>query len=558
MANKGLSREEIARKEIGITQVSRGLALGLTLLFLSAVFIVPAIQIYLNDRKDRAFTEFLPGAAKQDSKNLFESINRVNKQILKGIDQLETDLEEQSFLRDLFLPPLQYLYTRYGGKGNEKVVVGKSDWLFYRPGVDYLMGPPFLDGDQLDKRIESKEIWEDSVQPDPVAAIVDFAKQLTLRGITLVVVPVPVKASLHPRLLSERKADGAVVNRSLTDFFIRLGEEGIFCFDPRPTLHNYSKSHDFAYLKTDTHWLPGAMEHVAKDLMKFIEKNGLLEASSEGDALDLYELKEENLEGDGDISRMLVLPEGVDLYGMQQITVHQVLNSEGEYWQPNKEAEVLLLGDSFTNIYSTPGLGWGRGAGFAEHLSFNLQRPLDLLARNDSGAYVTREMLSQELARGRDRLAGKKIVIWEFSERELAFGNWKEISLEVGGEVESDFLVVDAGSQMQVTARVAAVSRSPRPGSVPYRDNIITMHLVDVQSGKDVINGQVLVYGFGMRDNELTPLASIRPDDMVTLSLSSWEEVEQEYGSYRRSPLDDEMMELELPNWGEIYDENTN
>jgi hypothetical protein len=39
------------------------------------------------------------------------------------------------------------------------------------------------------------------------------------------------------------------------------------------------------------------------------------------------------------------------------------------------------------------------------------------------------------------------------------------------------------------------------------------------------------------------------------MSLSAWEEVEGEYGSYRRSPLDDEMMELELPNWGTLHHE---
>ena len=57
-----------------------------------------------------------------------------------------------------------------------------------------------------------------------------------------------------------------------------------------------------------------------------------------------------------------------------------------------------------------------------------------------------------------------------------------------------------------------------------------------------------------MRDNKMTPLASLRPGDRVSLTLSSWEERETEYGSYRRTSLDDEMIELELPNWGVIYE----
>jgi hypothetical protein len=109
-----------------------------------------------------------------------------------------------------------------------------------------------------------------------------------------------------------------------------------------------------------------------------------------------------------------------------------------------------------------------------------------------------------------------------------------------------------------VTGVVSAVSRSPRPGAVPYRDNIITLHLIDLQgeNGK-LAADQALVYCWGMRDNELTGLAALRPGDTVSLALTGWEEVEGEYGSYRRTPLDDEMMELETPNWGNVIDEKT-
>ena len=65
-------------------------------------------------------------------------------------------------------------------------------------------------------------------------------------------------------------------------------------------------------------------------------------------------------------------------------------------------------------------MGWGASAGFVEQLSYTLGRPLDAILRNDAGAFATRELLGQELARGRDRLDAKKLVIWEFAVRELA------------------------------------------------------------------------------------------------------------------------------------------
>ena len=70
-----------------------------------------------------------------------------------------------------------------------------------------------------------------------------------------------------------------------------------------------------------------------------------------------------------------------------------------------------------------------RSAGFAERLSFHLRRPVDRIARNDAGAYATRQMLAWELTRKPDRLKGKKVVVWEFSARELSIGDWKRLDM---------------------------------------------------------------------------------------------------------------------------------
>jgi hypothetical protein len=88
-----------------------------------------------------------------------------------------------------------------------------------------------------------------------------------------------------------------------------------------------------------------------------------------------------------------------------------------------------LLGDSFTNVFSLEGMGWGAAAGLGPQLSLALQRPIDVIAQNDSGAFVTRRALARELAAGADRLAGKRVVIWEFAARELSAGDWKRIEL---------------------------------------------------------------------------------------------------------------------------------
>ena len=86
---------------------------------------------------------------------------------------------------------------------------------------------------------------------------------------------------------------------------------------------------------------------------------------------------------------------------------------------------MLLLGDSFTNVFALESMGWGTSAGLAEQLSYALARPVDRLVQNDDAAFATRAMLAGDPA----RLTGKRVVIYQFAARELAFGDWRVLPL---------------------------------------------------------------------------------------------------------------------------------
>jgi len=125
---------------------------------------------------------------------------------------------------------------------------------------------------------------------------------------------------------------------------------------------------------------------------------------------------------------MLKLPEGQTVFAPQTVTTRAVVDGAGADWEPDEKADVLLLGDSFTNVYSLDAMGWGTAAGLGPHLALALGRPVDVIAQNDSGAFATRQALARELAGGSDRLKGKRVVIWELASRELAVGDWKEVA----------------------------------------------------------------------------------------------------------------------------------
>ena len=156
------------------------------------------------------------------------------------------------------------------GAGNEQVYLGRAGWLFYRPDVDYVTGPPFLD-----PKIATHRAHAASVQPDPLKAIVDFRDQLAARGIELIAMPIPMKPGVETDKLSARakSESGVFQNASFGDFKARLEKAGVRVFDSSALLAQRKLAVGNAplYLETDTHWRPETMEFVAKNLAAFIE-----------------------------------------------------------------------------------------------------------------------------------------------------------------------------------------------------------------------------------------------------------------------------------------------
>ena len=97
---------------------------------------------------------------------------------------------------------------------------------------------------------------------------------------------------------------------------------------------------------------------------------------------------------------------------------------DGAPYRDAPEAEVLILGDSFLRIYEQDE---PRAAGFIAHVARELGRPLTSIV-NDGGAST---LVRQELARRPALLMNKKLVIWEFAERDIRYGTegWQIVPL---------------------------------------------------------------------------------------------------------------------------------
>src|SRR5205814_354032 len=99
----------------------------------------------------------------------------------------------------------------------------------------------------------------------------------------------------------------------------------------------------------------------------------------------------------GDVVDMLGLPEGQTLFAPRTVTVWPVRDEAGVPFEAKEDADVLLLGDSFSNVFSLGQMGWGEAAGLGPQLARVLGRDLDVIAQNDAGAHATRRLLANAL-----------------------------------------------------------------------------------------------------------------------------------------------------------------
>jgi alginate O-acetyltransferase complex protein AlgJ len=447
-----LDREAIAHIEVGRTAVTPRVARASVAWFLLVLVILPLTELVTPDtarpadavatappwqhlgRLPHAIAERLAQSRAEDA---WTRLIAANRAVLEGFSAFESALEDGSRVGRTLRPPTQRVLSGWLGAGNERVYIGRDGWLFYRPDVESLTGRGFLDETEIARRIAAAREYDAPPSPDPRPAILQFNRDLESRGITLILVPTPVKASIHPEKLAsvfaggtvglgaDEAPAGALQNASYHVLVRELRRDGVLVFDPSAELTRVRVAGQPAYLATDTHWRPEAMQQVAEALAKFIQQHVTLPPVT----LPGYRAERREAQNLGDTAAMLDLPPGQTLYSRERVPLRFIVDAAGDPWRPSREADILFLGDSFTNIFSLPTMGWGESAGLAEQVSYALQRPVDRIVQNDDGAYATRVLLAREIGGSTDRLGGKRVVIWQFAARELAFGDWRVIEL---------------------------------------------------------------------------------------------------------------------------------
>jgi len=90
---------------------------------------------------------------------------------------------------------------------------------------------------------------------------------------------------------------------------------------------------------------------------------------------------------------------------------------------------------------------------------------------------------------------------------------------------------------------------------VPYKDHIVSVHLVSLQRADGVESGSdAVVYLTSMKDNVWTSAARLREGSTIRLKLRPWSEAAPDLERINRSELADVQLQFEEPCWGELID----
>ena len=375
----------------------RGHYIFLSAFFLAVIFGAPLTDLVIqasSQRRQPAIAELFSQLPKEDH-----------------LRAVENSVENSSWFPRVLRPWWQGLRFTLLRDLGEKVLVGRDGWLFYTLDVRYLVEPfPDVTGHARDT--------------DPFSAILKFRDQLSSRGIRLLVVPMPGKPSIYPDRLTQRAVSGGRPFSSPTIQFIsRLREAGVEVSNVFETFKEHREGSSLSesepyYLVRDTHWSGRAVIIAAEQVAEQVRRLGWVDPGSTE-----YDLKPVIAKRRSDIAQMVKVSGIEERFPPEDVLCYQVLQN-GKPYRDDPHSPVLVLGDSFLRIYQTD---QPTSAGFVAHLAKQLHRPLASIV-NDGGAST---LVRQQLARQAGLLKGKRLVIWEFVERDIRFGieGWKDVPL---------------------------------------------------------------------------------------------------------------------------------
>ena len=390
-------------------------------------------------------------------------------------------------------------------EGNRNVRIGKDGWLFLDDAIESLTGQgpfPF----QKDGK-------------SPVDAMKRFADQLDNFGARLILVSIPSKAMIYPEKINHN-IKGPISHPDAQRLVSELNSlPNLDVLDLTRSLFNLKKDKK-VFLKQDTHWTPEAMEEAAKIIANHIKSMDI-----NIDKVNLNPKQKEGRKAYGDLVEKINIWDGA--FNQESVIAKPIKGNTRD-----RNSEIILLGDSFTNIYSSnEGLGWGNNAGLPEHIASNVGTPIDVISINGGGATEVRKKLAQRRGSSED-MKNKKVVIWAITCRDLFLSQEQCIDRNISWEnVSFDKRPLEkkpTNNKITIRAKLIEKPKIPDPNQTTYKDLLYgaDYEIIETISGKVPEEGKkIAVVNWAFKNRVLLPSANYEIGRVRNLQLMPFEEM---------------------------------
>lgn len=327
---------------------------------------------------------------------------------LPSMSAFQKEVETNNYTAGKLRPWMQFWRFVILRDVGDKALVNGSNWFFYKPAFRYMT-----------------ESWPNANSPDNniAAAIISYRDELRQRGIHMLVLIAPNKSSIYPEMLAERCSARRLMNESTQEVIRKLNESGVHYVD---LFEVYAQAKCTAsnnlcyYSSQDSHWSPEGIWVAAKATADKLLELGWIEKGGVS-----YSLREFVFERHGDIVKMMQVPQierAITPERIECLQVFQTLN--GQSYNDDANSPLLIIGDSFLRVYQDDE---PKSAGFIAALAYELQLPITSLVYDGGASTLVRQRLYTKPV----LLKNKKVLIWEFVERDIRFGTegWQLVSL---------------------------------------------------------------------------------------------------------------------------------
>lgn len=261
------------------------------------------------------------------------------------------------------------------------IIMGKDGWLF--PGWESLT--------VLDRQgIEAN-----------VSLIGDAKAALAARGITLITLVVPLKATLHKDKLPDSTAISADVAGQYDFILDQMKRAGIDTVDLRPVLKSVQTGRQTAFFRADYHWTAWSAEAAADAVAAVIKAKVPKLTGSPGSGDKIGDWVTQRVVGD--LAQRFLSPDQQKQIGPDLYTVRAAAPAKGGLVDAGR-APVQVVGNSFVQPY----------LGFPQKLSSDIDRPVSLTWNpGNVGPWVTflQYVSSPDFAK-----APPQAIVWLFNE----------------------------------------------------------------------------------------------------------------------------------------------